>query len=43
VDELRIFPADPVTGDADEATDRIELSPDGLFWPMPAVVRVTLP
>jgi hypothetical protein len=43
VDELRIFPADPVTGDADGATDRIELSPDGLFWPMPAVVRVTLP
>jgi hypothetical protein len=43
VDDLQIFPADPVTDEAGTATDRLELPPDGLFWPMPAHVRVTLP
>lgn len=43
VDDLRIFPVNLVTEEAGNPTDRLDLPPEGLFWPMPAQIRVTQP
>jgi hypothetical protein len=40
VDEVALHPWDPVTDQAGERTDRIELKPNSLCWPAPPDVRV---
>ncbi|HEV7648644.1 MAG TPA: putative baseplate assembly protein [Actinophytocola sp.] len=39
VDEVNLYPWDPVTDQAGEKTERVELKPNGLCWPSPPVVR----
>jgi hypothetical protein len=39
VDEVYLYPWDPVTDQAGEKTDRVDLKPNGLCWPSPPVVR----
>jgi hypothetical protein len=39
VDEVYLHPWDPVTDQAGEKADRVDLKPNGLCWPAPPVVR----
>jgi hypothetical protein len=39
VDEVHLFPWDPVTDQTGERTDRVDLKPNGLCWPAPPRVR----
>ncbi len=39
VDEVRLFPWDPVTDQTGERTERVELEKNGLCWPAPPEVR----
>jgi hypothetical protein len=39
VDKVHLYPWDPVTDEAGERTDRVDLAPNGLCWPAPPVVR----
>ncbi len=41
VDDVRLFPADPVTGQRGEPTQRIELAPNALVFSFDHQVRVT--
>jgi baseplate J-like protein len=39
VDEVYLHPWDPVTDEAGERTDRVDLKPNGVCWPAPPEVR----
>lgn len=39
VDEVALYPWDPVSDESGERTDRIDLKPNGVCWPAPPVVR----
>jgi hypothetical protein len=41
VDDVRLFPADPVTGQRGEPTQRVELAPNALVFSFDHQVRVT--